>query len=302
MDRHGWTEHRSLGSGLIALLIGTLILIGPLAGSAQGAGVAGTPAAQASSRVSVTFTPKASPPGCVPFPLDVVHSAGNSAAAFTITITVNQRLCVPVGATAAVYAMPSATVAWPQTIVERKVLTLEDAGTYSVSFAKQDCVAQQFDLISGASPAVTPPVIAPTGPWHGPLLFPLDTSTASQWAGCSSTTTTTSTTSTSTTTTTTTTSSTVPGPTTSTVPGPTSSTVPGPTSSTVPGPTTSVPADVAGETTVAPTTSAEVAGTTDTSDRLAFTGVSPFGLLLGAVLVVTGLVLMMFGRRPITQR
>jgi hypothetical protein len=59
---------------------------------------------------------------------------------------------------------------------------------------------------------------------------------------------------------------------------------------------------VAGETTVAPPASTEVAGTTDTSDLLAFTGVSPFGLLLGAVLVVTGLVLMMFGRRPITQR
>lgn len=267
-----------------------MVIAGPMAPVATGQ------PAPPSSLISVSFTPKAAPPGCAPFPADVVHSAGSSQTEFRITITVNRRLCTPVGATAAVYDMPSATVAWPQTLSERKVLTLQESGTYVVAFQKA-CRPLQFDLIAGTANSVTPPQISPSGPWHGPLLFPFDTGTALQWNGCTTTTSTTS----STTTTTTTSSTTTSSSTTSTTVPASTTTVPGPTT-TVPGPTTTVPVDVAGETTVAPPPPAQVAGIASTNGSLAFTGLGPTGYLLGGGLVAIGLVLMMFGRRPISQR
>lgn len=135
------------------------------------------------SVISTTFAPGAPSPGCTTFPFEVTHSAGSTAQAFQIRITVARRLCAPVGATAAVYAMPSYSAAWPQTLVERRVVTLQEPGTYVVSFAK-GCAPQQFDLIAGTAASVTPPVISPTGIWHGPLLFPFDLSTSLQWRGC----------------------------------------------------------------------------------------------------------------------
>jgi len=133
--------------------------------------------------VSTTFTPSVGGPGCTTFPFEVTHSAGSTPQAFQIRITLARRLCAPVGATAAVYTMPSYSTAWPQTLFERQVVTLLEPGTYVVSFTK-GCAPQQFDLIAGTAASVTPPVVAPTGPWHGPLLFPFDLATSLQWRGC----------------------------------------------------------------------------------------------------------------------
>ena len=275
--------------GPLALAVGLMVLVTPQVAFAQPA-----QAADPSSPV-VSFVAQPSTAPCAVFPAGVIRNVGSTATTFTVTIVVPRNLCTPVGATAAVYAMPSATVAWPQTLVSRTPFTMQQSGTYTVTFSK-GCDPQQFDLIAGTSNSVTPPTIAPTGPWHGPLLFPFDTTTALQWPGnCTPTTTTTSTTSTtSTSTTSTTTSST----TSTTVP--TSTTTP--SSTTTPGPTTTVPADVAGETTVPTTVPVTVAGIQQSGSTLAFTGVGPLPTLVGAGLIGLGLLLMMFGRRPISER
>ncbi len=137
----------------------------------------------APSVITTSFTPEPAAPGCTAFPLEVTHTPGSTAQEFRIRIRVARRLCAPVGATAAVYAMPSYSTAWPQTLSERKVVTLQEPGTYVVSFAK-GCAPQQFDLLAGTAASTTPQVIAPTGPWHGPLLFPFDLATSLQWRGC----------------------------------------------------------------------------------------------------------------------
>ncbi len=285
-------ERRALSPtrlGPLALVVGLMVLVAPQLASAQPAQAGGP------SSPAVSFVAQPSTAPCAVFPAGVIRNVGSTATTFTVTIVVPRNLCTPVGATAAVYAMPSATVAWPQTLVSRTPFTMQQSGTYTVTFSK-GCDPQQFDLIAGTSNSVTPPTIAPTGPWHGPLLFPFDTTTALQWPGnCTPTTTTTSTTSTtSTSTTSTTTSST----TSTTVP--TSTTTP--SSTTTPGPTTTVPADVAGETTVPTTVPVTVAGIQQSGSTLAFTGVGPLPTLVGAGLIGLGLLLMMFGRRPISER
>ena len=154
--------------------------IGAAPASAQGPGPAPT---TAPSAIATSFTPGPATPGCTAFPFEVTHSAGSTAQAFEIRITLARRLCTPVGATAVVYAMPSYSTAWPQTFVERTSVALQEPGTYVVSFTK-GCNPQQFDLLAGTAASITPQVISPTGIWHGPLLFPFDLSTSLQWRGC----------------------------------------------------------------------------------------------------------------------
>jgi hypothetical protein len=154
--------------------------IGAAPASAQAPGPAPT---TAPSAIATSFTPGPATPGCTAFPLEVTHSAGSTPQEFRIRITLARRLCTPVGATAVVYAMPSYSTAWPQTLVERTSITLQEPGTYVVSFTK-GCNPQQFDLLAGTAASITPQVISPTGIWHGPLLFPFDLSTSLQWRGC----------------------------------------------------------------------------------------------------------------------
>lgn len=174
--------------------------------------------------------------------LGLSYTTSNTAEAFTLRIVSAQRFCSPLTVKAAVYEMPGSGVAWPQTLVEAVPFTIQKAGVTEVRFAKT-CLPTQFDVLTGA----TPETISPTGPFHGPLLFPFATATAHQHMtnGCQPTTTTTtepSTTSTTSTTPETSTTSTTLAPTTtqpyvapsSTVPVPstTTSTVPAETSST----------------------------------------------------------------------
>jgi len=168
----------------VAVALGVAAFVGATTGGgvagAQGPGPAPS---TAPSAIATSYTPGPSAPGCTAFPFEVTHSAGSTAQEFRVRITLTRRLCTPVGATAVVYAMPSYSTAWPQTLVERTSITLQEPGTYVVSFTK-GCNPQQFDLLAGTSALITPPVISPTGPWHGPLLFPFDLSTSLQWRGC----------------------------------------------------------------------------------------------------------------------
>ncbi len=147
----------------------------PATPSAGGAATQGS-----SSSIQVIQTPSGGGlPFCLPPALALRQSTSSTASTFRVRITVSTRLCAPLQAAAVVYAMPSTTVAWPQTLKERVNFTLLEAGVTDVIFTKA-CEPVQFDVLTGA----TPQVISPTGPYHGPLLFPFDLSTSLQYRGC----------------------------------------------------------------------------------------------------------------------
>ena len=116
---------------------------------------------------------------CLPSILSLSNKVSSSETEFVLTVIASAPLCEPIRATAAVYAMPSNGVAWPQTLVEATPFTIFEAGTTVITFHKSNtCV--QFDVITGYAPQT----ISPLGPWHGPLLFPFDLSTSQQYWGC----------------------------------------------------------------------------------------------------------------------
>lgn len=116
---------------------------------------------------------------CLPSLLSLTNKVSSSETEFVLTVTASAPLCEPVRASAVVYAMPANGVAWPQTLLEATPFTIYEAGTTVITFHKADaCV--QFDVITGYAPQT----ISPLGPWHGPLLFPLDLATAEQYWGC----------------------------------------------------------------------------------------------------------------------
>lgn len=116
---------------------------------------------------------------CLPSLLSLSNKVSSSETEFVLTVIASAPLCEPIRATAAVYSMPANGVAWPQTLLEAAPFTIFEAGTTVITFHKANaCV--QFDVITGYAPEV----ISPLGPWHGPLLFPFDLSTAQQYWGC----------------------------------------------------------------------------------------------------------------------
>ncbi|MFV0317485.1 MAG: hypothetical protein ACK5O2_11080 [Microthrixaceae bacterium] len=91
-----------------------------------------------------------------------------TAESYSFVVTVATDLCSPVPATAVAYAMPdNRSWPWPQRLLESEAVTFEEAGVYTISFAKA-CDPIQFDLVTGA----TPELIDPFGAHHGPLVFP----------------------------------------------------------------------------------------------------------------------------------
>lgn len=183
---------------LVMAIGAVLIAVGALGAMPD---VSATPAASApapESNIQIVQTPSGGGGICLPPALAMRQSTRSDATTFRLTIRVTSPLCARVNAVAAIYKMPGNGVAWPQTLLETAPFSLREAGVTEIIFTKT-CTPVQFDVITGA----TPPVISPTGPWHGPLLFPFDTATSLQWFGCGPTTST-STTSTSSSTTTTT--------------------------------------------------------------------------------------------------
>lgn len=224
------------------------------------------------SAISIVQTPDEVQGECQPAILALSNTHVSTPTSFTLTVVASAPLCEPITATAAVYGMPGNGEAWPQELVETKDFTISAAGTTVITFTK-DCAPVQFDVVTGA----TPQTIAPWAEKHGPLLFPLDDTTAEQYFGCTpETTTTTSTTTTSTT-------------------------------------TSTVPPEVLGTTTIAPTTSTTLApqtaqveaanvtrATTSPANAkaLALTGSSSSkGVVAGLVLIGLGAVLFIASRR-----
>lgn len=118
---------------------------------------------------------------CLPPFLALTHSVSETPTAFTLKIYASPSLCQPVSATAAIYAMPLDGSQWPQQLALKQDFTIPGPGVTTVTFQK-GCLPAQFDVLTGA----TPQVISPTGPWHGPLLFPfaLETSLQNPGGGC----------------------------------------------------------------------------------------------------------------------
>ena len=138
----------------------------------------------AASRVTITEETSPLPGPCVSEPfshLVLTRDVIDSADTFSLVVHVGAPLCTPIEVRAAVYAMPDDGTVWPQTLVEAVPFELQAQGTVTITFQKR-CENVQFDVVEGD----TPDTIAPTGPWHGPLLFAADTSTALQWSGLAS--------------------------------------------------------------------------------------------------------------------
>lgn len=131
------------------------------------------------SHVSVAQTPVESSEPCLPGALALSNTVASTADIFQLTITASADPCDPITAHAVVYAMPGNGLGpWPQTLMEKETFTIDSAGVTVVTFSK-DCLPMQFDVVTGATPAV----ISPDGEVHGPLLFPFDTGTAQQFFG-----------------------------------------------------------------------------------------------------------------------
>lgn len=165
-------RRRTAPAAALFLSLAVLVLLGAVPAGAQEVDV------PAGSDITVTeqVAPSAAP--CLPALFALRNAPIDTPTSFTLRIEVTAPLCDPVRAAGVVYEMPGKGVAWPQTLLERRDVTLQQPGIVEVSFAK-GCTPAQFDVITGGSP----PTVSPTGPWHGPLLFPVDTGTAMQYWG-----------------------------------------------------------------------------------------------------------------------
>lgn len=128
-----------------------------------------------SGNISVLQTATGPTAPCLPMALVARSSSSSDSATFRLKITLLAPLCAPITASAVIYAMPGNGNAWPQQLQEKLSFTLQAAGVTEVVFTKPASPVQ-FDVVTGA----TPQQIAPWLQWHGPLLFPFDTSTSQQ--------------------------------------------------------------------------------------------------------------------------
>lgn len=160
-------------------VVSALVVVLLTAGGFVAGGAGAQDSAPSGSNIQITQTTTPSSGPCLPPALALRSSTRSDESTFRLTVTVTAPLCNRVNAVAAIYSMPGNGVAWPQTLVETAPFVLRDPGVTEIVFTKT-CDPVQFDVITGA----TPPTIAPWGPWHGPLLFPFDTSTSLQHWGC----------------------------------------------------------------------------------------------------------------------
>lgn len=164
-----------LAIGVAGVASGLALLLTPLGASGQ---VNADVPAPAASVITVTQTPSGILGECVKddaalgtlqvYPYSTMDF-------FQLTVIATAPLCNPIQAKAAVYAMP-AEGQWPQTFVETKAVTIQEAGTTVITFAK-GCDRVQYDLVTGATPQQIN-----TGFDHT-LLFPGNLGTAFQHVG-----------------------------------------------------------------------------------------------------------------------
>ena len=178
------THGRLRTNGRRALRAAALLLLIPLTltSFAQSAGAEPLELASTYPDGTGSITIEQTPVGptglCLPAPFTLSYETRSTPTAFQLIITASRSLCQPIDAVAAIYAMPTNGQAWPQSLATRVPFTIPGPGRTTVTFTR-GCQPAQFDVIQGD----TPPVIAPWGPWHGPLLFPFALDTSEQWFG-----------------------------------------------------------------------------------------------------------------------
>ena len=146
-----------------------------------GSSLMGSPSAGATGAITVTETPLAYEGPCVPSALartSWVPRMESTSAYFRVVFDHPETLCDPIDAVAVVYGMPGNGVAWPQALLSSKAVLIKNAGTTEITFAK-DCQPAQFDVVTGETPQKIDEF--PRGPFHGPLLFPVNLETAQQY-------------------------------------------------------------------------------------------------------------------------
>lgn len=182
---------RSHSRGAVSAIAGLALLLAALfvgfAPAGATSSVSSAKVAPSAGDITIAQTDGAPSLFCLPGWMVLTRDIVNTPGYFELVIHANFKPCAPINATAAIYGMPGNGVAWPQTLKATKNFTITNAGMTRVRFAKT-CDQVQFDVLTGA----TPEVISPTGPWHGPLLFPLDMETSYQHWGCGGSTTSTS--------------------------------------------------------------------------------------------------------------
>lgn len=141
-----------------------------------GAGAAG--AQEGGDEIDIVATPAPGDGPCRSADAALRHQVLHDDATYTLRIDVTAPLCEPVDAVAAIYAMPGNGAAWPQRLLQTEGFTLGEPGVVDVVFSKT-CRPVQFDVVTGATPAI----ISPLGEHHGPLLFPIDVNTSYQHFG-----------------------------------------------------------------------------------------------------------------------
>lgn len=264
------TSRRSFGAsrlavGVSAVAAGLALMLTPL-------GASGQVTADAESAITVVQTPSGGG-DCVDPTLALTNGTlsvypYSDTSVFRLSVHASAPLCSPLTAKATVYAMPANGDQWPQTLVESKTITIQEAGDTVITFAKA-CDRVQYDLVSGDVPAVLN-----TGFDHT-LLFLGNLETAFQHVGngpdCQQ-------------------ASTTAAPTTTAAVTTTTAAVLG--STTVAGPTTTIRSSVLAATTVPSGSSPNNAG-------LAVTGTTTSGpiALMGGGLVFMGVAFMLASRR-----
>lgn len=170
---------RPLGTrSLVAARKVRIVALAAIAGGGLLLG-SGTAAAQdGSDDIDVVRTHSGEDGACLPARAALSHETIHDESTYTLRIHVAAPLCTPVDAVAAIYSMPGNGAAWPQRLSQTESFTLEEAGQVDVVFTKT-CEPVQFDVVTGATPAI----ISPLGEHHGPLLFSEDTSTSHQHFG-----------------------------------------------------------------------------------------------------------------------
>jgi len=142
----------------------------------------GPTAGAAKSMVSIVQNANESSGPCVPSWLSLANEIDANDETFTLRVIAAASPCSPIEASAVIYRMPGNGIAWPQHLLEVQPFTISTAGVTEITF-RRSCVATQFDVVTGDTPAT----ISPFGPHHGPLLFPFDLRTSQQsWGGGSS--------------------------------------------------------------------------------------------------------------------
>ena len=183
-QNHTPSSRRTVGTsrlavGVSAVAAGLALLLTPLGASGQTTD--DVTAQTLGNVITVTQTPSGVGGNCVPASVAILNGTVvvqpfSDATTFQLNVRATAPLCEPLTAQAVVYTMPSNGDTFPQQLNETKDISIQEAGDTLIVF-KKECDRVQYDLVTGA-----PPAVLNTGFDHQ-LLFPANLETAFQHVG-----------------------------------------------------------------------------------------------------------------------